>query len=52
MLHLKKETIKELEEIYGLPLYIFNREEFIQNYRELESTFREIYPNYRICYSY
>lgn len=52
MLHLTIETIKELEKTYGLPLYIFNREEFIQNYKELETIFRNIYPNYHICYSY
>ena len=52
MIELKKSQIQILEEEYGLPLYIFNQDEFIQNYKELESTFRAIYPKYHICYSY
>ena len=52
MIKLDIERIKELEKEYGLPLYLFNRDEFIQNYRELENTFCAVYPKYRICYSY
>lgn len=52
MLELSIEKIKELEEEYGCPLYIFNRKEFKANYFEIENTFRGIYPNYHICYSY
>lgn len=52
MIDFTKSQIQALEEEYGLPLYVFNQEEFIQNYIELESTFRAIYPKYHICYSY
>lgn len=52
MLKLTIDKIRNLESKFGLPLYLFNKEEFIQNYKELEETFRAIYPNYHICYSY
>ncbi len=52
MIELTREQIEQLEKEYGLPLYLFNQEEFIQNYRELTDTFRSIYPNYQVCYSY
>lgn len=52
MIDFTKSQIQTLEEEYGLPLYVFNQGEFIHNYKELESTFRAIYPNYHICYSY
>ena len=52
MIEFTTSQIKKLEEEYGLPLYVFNQDEFIQNYKEIESTFRDIYPNYHICYSY
>lgn len=52
MIEFTKLQIKEFEKEYGLPLYVFNQEEFIPNYKELESTFRAIYPDYHICYSY
>lgn len=52
MIDLTEEDIRRLEIQYGLPLYIFNKQEFVQNYRELESTFKSVYPEYHICYSY
>ena len=52
MIEFTKKQIDALEKKYGLPLYVFNQEEFVQNYRELESTFKAIYPKYHICYSY
>lgn len=52
MIEFTKSQTKEFEEKYGLPLYVFNQDEFIQNFKEIESTFRAIYPNYHICYSY
>ena len=44
--------IKMLEKEYGLPLYIFDEEEFKKNYLNLLNTFRAIYPKYNIAYSY
>lgn len=52
MFELDIEMIQNLKREYGLPLYIFNEEEFIRNYREIETTFRRVYPKYHICYSY
>ncbi len=52
MIEFTKKFIQEIEGKYSLPLYVFNQDEFIQNYQELESTFRAIYPKYYICYSY
>lgn len=34
------------------PLYFFDKTGFVENYHELENTFKEIYPNYRVSYSY
>lgn len=52
MIEFTKKQIDALDKEYGLPLYVFNQGEFVQNYRELEGTFRAIYPKYSICYSY
>lgn len=52
MINLTYEKIKELEKQYALPLYVFNQDEFVANYHELETTFQGIYPDYHICYSY
>lgn len=38
--------------IINTPYYIFYADEFIKNYYNLESTFRTIYPNYHIAYSF
>ena len=37
---------------FQTPYYVFNADEFIENYLELERTFRAVYPNYRIAYSF
>lgn len=34
------------------PYYIFNADEFIENFHELENAMREIYPKYQIAYSF
>ena len=34
------------------PYYVFNADEFVRNYHELESAFKQIYPNYQIAYSF
>ena len=52
MIDFTAESIQTIEKEYGLPLYVFNRKEFIQNFKELEGVFRAIYPKYNICYSY
>lgn len=52
MIDLDNSMIKEICEEIGSSVYIFNQTEFEQNYKELEQTFRNIYSNYHICYSY
>lgn len=52
MIDLTKEQINDLSNRFGLPLYIFNKKEFVENYHELEGCFKAIYSNYQICYSY
>ena len=37
---------------FGSPLYVFNETDFIENYRALCESFREVYPNYIPGYSY
>ena len=34
------------------PYYVFNADEFIDNYHNLENAFKEVYPNYQIAYSF
>ena len=52
MIELDKQTIKKICEEVGSSVYVFNQNEFEQNYKELEQTFRNVYPNYHACYSY
>lgn len=52
MIDIDFKTIKRIESAYGSAFYIFNEEGFVNNYKELESVFRNVYPNYKICYSY
>lgn len=52
MINLSTDMIKKITKKYGDAIYIFNQDEFEENYRELEDTFRRVYPNYHICYSY
>jgi diaminopimelate decarboxylase len=47
-----EQVIKSLIEKNGTPFYLFDEKGFIDNYRALEDTFKKVYPNYQICYSY
>ncbi len=38
--------------MYNTPYYHFNADSFVENYKELETTFRAIYPKYQIGYSF
>lgn len=42
----------ELRKEYGDAFYLLDSEQYIMNYLELRETFREIYPNFNIAYSY
>lgn len=52
MIELTKNQIQKMEAQYSIPLYVFNKDEFECNFRELENKFKSIYPYYNICYSY
>ncbi len=51
-MHVTKESAYGLTEKYGSPLYIFDENAFVENYKKLLSSFRAIYPKYNIAYSY
>lgn len=42
----------ELISTYGSPLYVFDEQGFINNYRHLENSIKEVYPNYIPALSY
>ncbi len=46
------EFVKRMREKYGSPVYVIDEASFTENYRNLESAFRKVYPRYRIAYSY
>ena len=46
------QIIDDLIKKNGTPFYIFDEEGFVKNYRKLEDTFKVVYPNYQISYSY
>lgn len=45
-------TILELIESHNTPFYYFDVEGFIENYHDLNNTFKSVYENYQISYSY
>lgn len=47
-----RKKFKNLEEKFGLPLYLFNEKEFCENYGRLVKAMTDIYPQYRLAYSY
>lgn len=46
------QTVKELIKQNGTPFYLFDEKGFVDNYKKLENTFKAIYPEYQISYSY
>lgn len=52
MIKLDDNQVRKIIKQYGNAVYIFNQDEFEENYRDLENTFKKVYPNYHICYSY
>lgn len=45
-------TIRNLEQLFGSPLYVFDEVDFTENYRRFEKTFQNVYPEYCVSYSY
>lgn len=51
-MRLNKEIAEELIYKYESPLYVFHKDDFIENYNQLLNAIRKIYPKYNIAYSY
>ena len=49
---LNKEVISKLRREYGDAFYLLDSEQYRKNFIELRDTFRKIYPNFNIAYSY
>ena len=49
---LNKQVISELRKEYGDAFYLLDSEQYRNNFIELRDTFRKIYPNFNIAYSY
>lgn len=49
---LNKQVINELRKEYGDAFYLLDSEQYRNNFLELRETFRKIYPNFNIAYSY
>lgn len=49
---ISKEIISSLRKEYGDAFYLLDSEQFRNNFIELRNTFRNIYPNFNIAYSY
>ena len=49
---MKKEIYKKLLDRKKTPFYVFDKEEFINNYHELENAMKKVYPKYALSYSY
>lgn len=49
---LNKEIIEKLRRQYGDSFYVLDTEQFKKNFLEIKNTFRDMYPNFNIAYSY
>lgn len=49
---LNKQVVNELRKEYGDAFYLLDSEQYRNNFLELCDTFRNIYPNFNIAYSY
>jgi diaminopimelate decarboxylase len=45
-------SIQDIIKKNGTPFYVFDEKGFVENYKKLENTFKAVYPNYQISYSY
>lgn len=51
-MEINKTKIEQLRKKYGNAFYLLDSEQFRNNFIELRETFRKIYPNFNIAYSY
>lgn len=52
MMNINNATIKTLRSEFGDAFYLLDSEQFRKNFLELKDTFKSIYPNFNIAYSY
>lgn len=45
-------TVKKYESQFASPLYVFDEDAFVKNYRHFEECLKKVYNNYKISYSY
>ena len=51
-MEINKGVIAKLRAEYGDAFYLLDSEQYQKNFLELRDTFRSIYPNFNIAYSY
>lgn len=51
-MEINKTKIEQLRKEYGNAFYLLDSEQYKNNFIELRETFRKIYPNFNIAYSY
>lgn len=51
-MEINKTNIEQLRKEYGNAFYLLDSEQYRNNFIELRETFRKIYPNFNIAYSY
>lgn len=49
---MQKQVIEQLRKEYGDAFYLLDSKQFRQNYEELKSAFKAVYPKFNIAYSY
>ena len=49
---LEQSLVEKMVEQFDSPLYVFHENEFVENYKNLLTAFRNVYPKYNIGYSY
>ena len=45
-------NVTEYNDVWGSPLYVFDEDSFVKNYKRFEKCFRSVYGRYTVSYSY
>ena len=49
---MEKSVYRSLLGERSTPFYVFDTQGFIENYQALQAAMQQVYPNYRVAYSY
>ena len=49
---MEKSVYRSLLRERSTPFYVFDTQGFIENYQALQAAMQQVYPNYRVAYSY